>query len=414
MSSSIAPPSGSGVPSSGVPPSILPMALNMKVSTDGLEEQEVSLTGTLRPFVAEEMAAVRTSLEQAAWRTRETLCVNLKRLRYMNNVAFLELNRFVRWVAKSRPELKIKFILSSVIPWAIRKFQVIAELYPAVSIEIYDKALYPTQTVLEDDEFITVLRMQEKLIWNHEQDILASHGLRPGLRVADICSGLGCFDIFLQRDFRPEYLISVDHSRPLLKYAQQVVADYGLENIEYQYGDAAALLLADNSFDFVACRLSLQIFHQPEKILHELVRICRPGGRIYITNEMLGAVVGFPNTEIIQQGYKAFLDVSRQGGVDLDMGPKGRSLLQSVGLEDIKISQINVSNTNSDPADLARVVELWIRVAWQFGEAAGVDAAFQADVEKGLRAHIQTILDDRGYAVWPIIAASGRKPFRTS
>jgi ubiquinone/menaquinone biosynthesis C-methylase UbiE len=414
MSNSIAPPSGSGVPSSGVPPSCLPVALNMKVSGEGQEEQEISLTGTLRPFVAEEMASVRASLEQAAWSTKGTLCVNLKRLKYMNNVAFLELNRFVRWVATSRPELKIKFILSSVIPWAIRKFQVISELYPAVTIEVYDKALYPTQTVLEDDEFIAVLRMQEKLIWNHEQDILAAHGLRPGLLVADICCGLGCFDIFLQRDFRPEYVISVDHSRPLLKYAQQVVADYGLENIEYQYGDAAALLLADNSFDFVACRLSLQIFHQPEKILQELVRICRPGGRIYITNEMLGAAVGYPNTEIIKQGYKAFLDVSRQGGVDLDMGPKGRYLLQSMGLEDIKISQISITNTNSEPAEFARVVELWIRVAWQFGAAAGADTALHADVERGLRAHMEAILNDGGYAVWPIIAASGRKPFRTS
>jgi ubiquinone/menaquinone biosynthesis C-methylase UbiE len=392
----------------------MPMALNMTVSSDGAEEQEVTLAGTLRPYSANEMAEVRASLEQAARNTRGTLIVNLKRLRYMNNVAFLEINRFLRALTSSRPSLGIKFVLSSVIPWAIPKFQVIAELYPSVSIEVYDKTLYPTQTVLEDDEFITVLRTQEKLIWNHEQEILAAHGLRPGLRVADICCGLGCFDIFLQRDFRPEYLISVDHSRPLLRYAQQVVADFGLENIEYQYGDAAALLLADNSFDFVACRLSLQIFHQPEKILHELVRICRPGGRVYITNEMLGAVVGYPNTQAIRDGYQAFLEVSRQGGVDLDMGPKGRYLLQSVGLEDITISQINVSNTNSDPTELARVVELWIRVAWQFGAAAGADAALHADVERGLRAHMETILNEQGYAVWPIIAASGRKPFRAS
>jgi ubiquinone/menaquinone biosynthesis C-methylase UbiE len=414
MSSSIAPPSSSGVPSSGMPLSSKPMALSVKRTGAEQQEQEIALAGTLRPFVAGEMASVRASLEQAARSTHGTLCVNLKRLRYMNNVAFLELNRFVRWAVRTRPELKLKFILSSVIPWSIRKFQVVAELYPAVSIEVYDKSLYPTQTVLEDDEFITVLRLQEKLIWTHEQDILAEHGLRPGLRIADICCGLGCFDIFLQRDFRPEYLTSVDHSRPLLKYAQQVLSEYGLENIEYQYGDAAALLLDDNSFDFVACRLSLQIFHEPEKILHELVRICRPGGRIYITNEMLGAVVAYPNTEVIMRGYKAFLDVGRQGGVDLDMGPKGRFLLQGMGLEDIKISQINVSNTNSDPKELARVVELWIRVAWQFGAAAGADAALHADVERGLRAHMETIVNDRGYAVWPIIAASGRKPFRKS
>jgi ubiquinone/menaquinone biosynthesis C-methylase UbiE len=412
MSSSIAPPSGSGVPSSGVPPSILPVALNMKLSHEGSDEQEISLTGTLRPFVAEEMASVRSSLEQAAWGTRGTLCVNLKRLRYMNNVAFLELNRFVRWVANSRPDLKIKFILSSVIPWAIRKFQVIAELYPFVSIEVYDKALYPIQPVIEDDEFINVLRLQEKVIWHHEEGLLSHHGLRPGLRVADICCGVGCFDIFVQREFRPEYLIGVDHSKPLLRYARQVVDDYGLENIEYQYGDAAALLLADNSFDFVACRLALQVFPQPEKILHELVRICRPGGRIYITNEMLSCIVGYPNEDIIRKGYKHYMEVCRLSGVDIDMGPKSRFFLQDAGLEDIKITQIDVSNTNSDINDFARIVECWIRVASQIGAATGADPSMQADLATGLRAHIDTILSDRGYAVWPVIAASGRKPFR--
>ncbi|UQA63528.1 methyltransferase domain-containing protein [Polyangium aurulentum] len=388
------------------------MALNMRLT--GEDEQEVTLTGTLRPFVAEEMAQVRTSLEQAAKTAKGTLCVNLKRLKYMNNVAFLELNRFVRWVARTRPDLRIKFILSSVIPWAIRKFQVIAELYPAVSIEVYDKAFYPVQPVIEDDEFITVLRTQEKLIWAHEQEILPQHGLRPGLRVADICCGLGDFAILLQRDFRPEYLVGVDHSKPLLRYARQVVSDFGLENIEYQYGDAAALLLADNSFDFVSCRLSLQVFPEPDRIVHELVRITRPGGRVYITNEMLSSVVGYPQQEAIRKGYERFLEVCRHGGVDLDMGPKAREVLANGGLEDVKISQINVTNTNSDAHDLARVVELWIRVAWQFGAAAGANPEMHKDIETGLRAHIDTILSDRGYAVWPIIAASGRKPFRTT
>jgi SAM-dependent methyltransferase len=390
------------------------MALNMRLRGYTEQEQEITLTGTLRPFIAEEMASVRTSLEQAAWSTRGTLIVNLKRLKYMNNVAFLELNRFVRWASATRPDLRIKFVLSSVIPWAIRKFQVIAELYPSISIEVYDKALYPTQPVLEDDEFVTVLKLQEKLIWAHEQELLSFHGLRPGLRIADICCGLGCFDIFLQRDYRPEYLVGVDHSKPLLRYARQVVSDYGLENIEYQFGDAATLLLADNSFDFVACRLSLQIFHQPEKILQELVRICRPGGRIYITNEMLSCVVGYPDNDAVRQGYRAFLDISKQGGVDLDMGQKGRFLLHAAGLEDIKVSHINITNLNSDPNDLARVVELWIRVAWQFGAAAGVDPLLHAEVEKGLRAHINTIRSEGGYAVWPVVAASARKPFRSS
>jgi ubiquinone/menaquinone biosynthesis C-methylase UbiE len=388
----------------------MPVALNMRLT--GEDEQEVTLTGTLRPFVAEEMASVRSSLEQAAKTAKGTLCVNLKRLKYMNNVAFLELNRFVRWVARARPDLKVKFILSSVIPWAIRKFQVIAELYPFVTIEVYDKAFYPIQQVIEDDDFMNVLRTQEKIIWEHEREKLAWHGMRPGLRIADICCGLGDFAILLQRDFRPDYLVGVDHSKPFLRYAWQLVSDFGLENIEYQYGDAAALLLPDNAFDFVSCRLSLQVFHEPERIVHELFRICRPGGRIYLTNEMMSGVIGYPNEDAIRKGYLRFLELCRMVGMDLDIGLKTRSILQGVGLEDVKVDLISITNMNTDGQDFARVVESWLKTAKQMAATAGAEPELYEDVSTGLQAHIQAITSPNGFAMWPIYSGSGRKPFR--
>jgi len=411
MSNSVIP-SSSGTPSSGVPPSCMPVALNMRLTGD--EVQEITLTGTLRPFVAEEMASVRTSLEQAAWNTRGTLCVNLKRLKYMNNVAFLELNRFVRWVAHMRPGLRVNFIISSVIPWAVRKFQVIAELYPFVTIEVYDKAFYPIQQVIEDDDFMTVLRTQQKIIWEHEREKLAWHGLRPGLRIADICCGIGDFAILLQSDFRPEYLIGVDHSKPFLRYARQVVSDYGLENIEYQYGDAAALLLPDNSFDFVSCRLSLQVFHEPHHIVDELYRICRPGGRIYLTNEMMSGVIGYPNEDVIRHGYLRFLELCRMVGMDLDIGLKTRSILHGVGLEDVKICLLGITNMNSEPQDFARVVESWLRTSKQMAATANAEPQLSDDINRGLTAHLEAITGDTGFAIWPIYAGSGRKPFRTA
>jgi len=413
MSNSVAP-SSSGVPSSGIPPSCMPLALNMRYTGDTQQEQEVTLTGTLRPFVAEEMATVRSSLEHAARTTRGTLFVNLKRLKYMNNVAFLELNRFVRWASSSRPDLQIRFILSSVIPWAIRKLQVIAELYPSVSIEVYDKAFYPIQQVIEDDDFMNVLRTQQKIIWEHEREKLAWHGLRPGLRIADICCGIGDFAILLQSDFRPEYLIGVDHSKPFLRYAWQLVSDFGLENIEYQYGDAAALLLPDNSFDFVSCRLSLQVFHEPDRIVNELYRICRPGGRIYLTNEMMSGVIGYPKEGLIRKGYTRFLELCRSVGMDLDIGLRTRTILHDVGLEDIKVNLLDITNMNSEPVDFARVVDSWLRTAKQMAATANAEPQLYEDVSNGLRAHIESITSANGFALWPIYTGSGRKPFRTS
>lgn len=408
------PPPSSDVVSSEAPLSRLPVALNLKMSgSDRQDEREISVTGTLRPCTAADMASVRASLEEAAASVRGTLIVNLKRLKYMNNVAFLELNRFVLGLARSRPELRIKFILSSVIPWATKKFQVVAELYPTVTIEVYDRAFYPVQPVIEDDLFIKVLRLQAKVIWEHEREKLGWHGWRPGLQVADVCCGIGDFAILLQEEFRPEYLVGVDHSRPFLRYASQLVADFGLENIEYQYGDAAALLLADQSFDMVSCRLSLQVFNEPDQILREMVRICRPGGRIYITNEMISGICGYPNASVIRSTYARTVELAGNLGMDMDIGLRTRQLLVDAGLEDVRVHIIEISNTNTTPADFAKVVESWVNVADLVAQRAGATPEVRKMIRDGHHEHMSAIMSATGYSLWPVVAGSGRKPFRT-
>jgi ubiquinone/menaquinone biosynthesis C-methylase UbiE len=407
--SSIPPSSPSGVPSSN--------SSTYSVRVDE-STQEVVFTGILRPFTAEQMGPVRSSLEKAAWsaatRGNWTLGLNFKRLKHMSNVAFLELNRFVKWAAEELPELKLKLVISSVVPWAIRKFQIMADLYPGVSLEIYDRAFYPSQPVLEDDGFTVVLLTQSKILWEHEKELLHRHGLRPGMRIADIGCGLGDFAILIHPDFKPQYLVGVDHARPALKYAQERARDLGIETVEYQYGDAAALLLPDNSFDFVSCRLSLQVFNRPYRILQELFRICKPGGRVYVTNEYVSGISGYPRQESIKLAYQRLIEICRMVGMDFDTGIKTREMLNATDLEDIKVNLLDVNNMNTDPDDFAKVVESWIYFAAQTAATAGADPSILEEIKAGFIDHMAAIKSRTGYGTWQLYAGSGRKPFRES
>jgi ubiquinone/menaquinone biosynthesis C-methylase UbiE len=373
--------------------------------------QEVALEGSLRPRGPDEFAAARACLDEAAAAVRGTLYLNLKRLRYCNHVGFVELARFLAHCQRAHPELRLKLVISSVVPWAPIRFGLLTELFPNTIVEQYDRAFYPGQGVIENDQLIPVLRTQTNIVWEHERELLRRHGLRRGMRVADICCGIGDFAVLLHKEFRPEIIVAVDHSRPFLQYAIQMAKEFGISDIEYQYGDAANLFLSANTFDFVTSRLSLQIFDQPELILRELMRICRPGGRVYLTNEMMSHNYGYPRHESVSWTYAQTLKMLASLGMDLSIGPKMLSLLTDMGFEDVQMEQIGITNTNTVVEDFARVIESWEEyITGELSTATGQPREVVERLHAGFKDHVYAIRSRRGFAIWPIFVASGRKP----
>jgi ubiquinone/menaquinone biosynthesis C-methylase UbiE len=373
--------------------------------------QEVVLEGSLRLPDAPAFARVRAELDAATAAARGTLYVNLKRLRYCNHAAFLGLARWVADCARERPELRIKFIVSSAVPWAPIRFGTLTEVYPNAIVEQYDKAFYPGQGVIENDGLIPVLRTQTNIVWTHERELLRRHGLRAGMRVADICCGIGDFAVLLHKEFAPEVLVAVDHSRPFLQYAIQVAKEFGIQGVEYHYGDAANLFLPANGFDFVTSRLSLQVFDRPDQILKELMRICRPGGRVYLTNEMMGHNYGYPRHESVHWTYQQTLKMFASLGMDMSLGPKMYSLLTDMGFEDVQMEQIGITNTNTEVEDFARVIESWEEyITGELSSATSQPDDIVERLHAGFQDHVYAIRSRRGFAIWPIFVASGRKP----
>ena len=375
--------------------------------------QEVQLEGSLRTADVAAFAPVRACLDDAAAAARGLLFVNLKRLRYCNHAAFVQLARFVADCQMTRPELRVKFIVSSAVPWAPLRFGFLTELYPNAIVEQYDKAFYPGQGVIENDHLIPVLRTQTNIVWAHERELLRRHGLRPGMKIADICCGIGDFAVLLHKEFAPEVVVAVDHSRPFLQYAIQVAREFGIQGVEYHYGDAANLFLPDGAFDFVTSRLSLQVFDQPEQILRELMRICKPGGRVYLTNEMMGHNYAYPRHESVSWTYQQTLKMLASLGMDLTIGPKMYSLLTDMGFEDIQIEQIGITNANTQVEDFARVIESWEEyITGELSSATRQPDEIVERLHAGFKDHVYAIRSRRGFAIWPIFVASGRRPLR--
>lgn len=373
--------------------------------------QEFSIIGSMRPERAEDLDGCARMFEQSLRSVKGTLYVNVKRLVRLNNIAFRVLADLMVSACGARPDLRISVITSSVVGWSTRKFASLRDVSENIFVEEYDNDFYPGQSFVEDREIISLLRTQTKMTWRHERNILPRHGVRKGLAVADICCGIGDFAVLFQKEFEPSRLVALDHSRPSLAYARKVAGEFGIHGIEYVYGDASEILLDDNQFDFVTCRHSLQIFDRPELILRELFRICKPGGRVYVTNEKNSHCLGEPRGESIQWTYNEVAKIVAHFNHDIEIGPKSRRLMLDAGFDDVRMESFMVTNLDGDPQEFADMVEAWkMLFAGKMSTLRQDDPEFVARFRQGFDDHIFAALHPKGYAGWPIWVASGRKP----
>jgi ubiquinone/menaquinone biosynthesis C-methylase UbiE len=70
----------------------------------------------------------------------------------------------------------------------------------------------------------------------------------------------------------------------MLEQARAAQALRGLDNVTWVEGDGASLPFADGAFSLVTCSAAFHHFEEPSTILREMARVCRPGGRIVVSD----------------------------------------------------------------------------------------------------------------------------------
>ncbi|PWK66449.1 class I SAM-dependent methyltransferase [Aminobacter sp. AP02] len=381
-----------------------------KVQFDS-SNQEFAISGSVRPRSVDEIVPSLTLLREAIDSVSGVFYLNVRRLSQMNNTAFHAFTHLLVDACQARPDMSFVVITSSVVGWTTQKFGRLSRIEPAIRVEEYDADFYPGQSFLEEGGFIPVLRTQTKMTWRHECNILPRHGMREGITMADICCGIGDFAALVQKEFKPARIVALDHSRSSLAYARQVAADFNIRGVEYIYGDASEMMFEDNQFDLVTCRHSLQIFDRPTLILREMYRICKPGGRVYITNEKISQCLGEPHGESIEWTYDELAKLFAHFKMDLEMGPKNRHYLMDAGFDDVRAESFMVTNLDGDPQDFADVIQAWEDTfAGEMSNKRGDSPEFVERFRRGFQDHIFAALHPKGYAGWPVWVASGRKP----
>ena len=112
-------------------------------------------------------------------------------------------------------------------------------------------------------------------------EFLARLPVEAGTRMLDVACGAGQISIPAARaDAR---VTGVDIATNSIERARERAREEGLD-ARFDEGDAEMLPYEDASFDLVASLFGAMFAPRPERVAAELVRVCRPGGRIVMGN----------------------------------------------------------------------------------------------------------------------------------
>ena len=99
-------------------------------------------------------------------------------------------------------------------------------------------------------------------------------------RVLEVACGPGFLSLAFAERCRE--CVGVDLTDAPLAIAEKNRRERGLSNARFQSGDAERLPFADGEFDVVVCRYAFHHFETPARVLGEMARVCRRGGKVVV------------------------------------------------------------------------------------------------------------------------------------
>lgn len=133
------------------------------------------------------------------------------------------------------------------------------------------------KTVWEAGDFSEVAKHIEK----SAEEFVDRLDIKPGIKVLDVACGSGNLAVLAAQ--KGADVTGLDLADNLVEAAKRRAEKMGLD-IRFEQGDAEAMPYEDNSFDLVMTMFGAMFAPRPDLVADELIRVCKPGGRIAMAN----------------------------------------------------------------------------------------------------------------------------------
>lgn len=151
------------------------------------------------------------------------------------------------------------------------------------------KAIKPRQADMHEDAIKSAYRRWAP-VYDHTFGKFAAEGRKHAVEVINRSSGrvleVGVGTGLSLPDYKRSLeIVGIDLSSEMLEKARERVAEEGLSNVTGLHEmDAGDLKFADQTFDTVVAMYVMTVVPDPERVMKELARVCKPGGDVILVN----------------------------------------------------------------------------------------------------------------------------------
>ena len=268
--------------------------------------------------------------------------------------------------------------------------------------------LNPHGKQMADESMVRTLDAQARAIWPQESQLIRRYGLDDDIRILDAGCGTGEASWRLAEMFPRATVLGVDILDASLDRARAKGARFA-PRLTFENQSIYELKAPDGTYDLTVNRHVIHSIPHAERVLAELKRVTRSGGRLHLIPEDYGMLHfqrgALDPRDFWHEGPARFGEAT---GTDLFVGRNAFGILTDLGMKDITVDYVVVDTIRVPRETFAAII-----TAWRDGYV-DVVSEFTRFTREEAKAHfdqmIANILDPRGYAVWMVPVVSARVP----
>jgi len=185
--------------------------------------------------------------------------------------------------------------------------------------------------------------------------------------VLEVGSGLGILTRDVARKVPRGWVVGIESAPEQLAWTAAPEP-----NVRFLRGDAHALEFPDSTFDVVYCRYLLEHVADPSRVLAEMRRVLKEGGKVFIQENNILVNVFWPECPRFDDIWRKFATLQERLGGDPLVGKKLLPLLRGAGFRDVRLTIHPEAHYSGSPGFRA-----WIEN--QIGNVRGAARALAAE-----------------------------------